>query len=129
MAKIVVVSSSYVQLQILERCFKEVGHSVTCFASAVELESKIATESPDLVLMDVFFSGGNGFQTCVELRKNARFKKLPIILCGDPGREDDRVWAKARGASEYLVKPLEASKLLASIKSHLLSSQELAQTK
>lgn len=129
MAKIVVVSSSYLQIQILERCLKEVGHSVACFASDVELESKIATESPDLVLMDVLFSAGNGFQTCCEMRKGVRFEKLPIILFGNAEREDDRVWAKARGASEYLVKPLEPSKLLATIKSHLLISQDLAQTK
>lgn len=125
MAKIVVVSSSYLQLQILEKRLKEVGHSVVCFASAVELESKIATESPDLVLMDVLFSAGNGFQTCREMRKSVRFEKLPIILCGEAEREDDKVWAKGQGASEYLVKPLEASKLLATVESHL-SSQSLA---
>jgi len=124
MAKIVVVSSSYLQLQILEKCIKEVDHSVVCYTSAVELENKITTESPDLVLMDVFFSGGNGFQTCREMRKNFRFEKLPIILCGDCEREDDKVWAKGQGASEYLVKPLETSKILAVIKSHL--SQNLA---
>lgn len=125
MAKIVVVSSSCLQLQILEKRLKENDHSVVCFTSAVELEYKIVAESPDLVLMDISFSGGNGFQTCRELRKNFRFEKLPIILCGEGEREDLKVWAKGQGASEYLVKPLEASKLLAVIKSHL-SPQNLA---
>ncbi|MDO8741965.1 MAG: response regulator [bacterium] len=121
MAKIVVVSSSTLQLQILEKRLKEVGHSVACFASGLELEDKITTESPDLVLMDVFFSGGNGFQACREMRKSIRFEKLPIILCGEAEREDDTVWAKGQGASGYLVKPLEASKLLATVESHLSS--------
>lgn len=125
MTKIVVVSSSYPHLSMIERCVEPAGHEIVCYTSAVELEHKIAMESPDLILMDVFFSAGNGFQTCRELRKNFRFEKLPIILCGECGEEDLKVWAKGQGASEYLVKPLEASKLLATIKSHL-SSQNLA---
>ena len=125
MAKIVVVSSSFLQLQILEKCLGGIGHNVVCYTSAVELEHKIATASPDLVLMDVSFSGGNGFQTCCELRKSFRFESLPIILCGECGEENLKVWAKGKGVSEYLVKPLEASKLLAAIASHL-PSQHLA---
>jgi len=119
MAKIVLVSSSCVQLQILELMLGSSGHMVVCYCSAVSLEQKILAVSPDLLLMDVTFEGGNGFQTCVELRKSIRFKKIPIILCGDCEREDDKVWAIAKGASEYLYKPLDLVKLSTVIGSHL----------
>ncbi len=119
MAKIVIVSSSFSQIEALEECLGRTGHEVVYYTSAVELEYKIATASPDLVLMDVSFSGGNGFQTCCELRKSFRFENLPIILCGECGEEDLKVWARGKGASEYLIKPLEASRLLATIESHL----------
>lgn len=129
MAKIVIVSSSCIQLQILELTLRDADRTVVCYCSAVSLEQKIMAESPDLLLMDATFEGGNGFQTCVELRKSIRFKELPIILCGDCDREDDKVWAIAKGATEYLYKPLDLTKLLTVINSHLgLVTQEFAKT-
>lgn len=129
MAKIVIVSSSYVQLQILELMLRSPDHTVVCYCSAISLEQKIMAEPPDLLLMDATFEGGSGFQTCVQLRKSIRFKELPIILCGDCDREDDKVWAIAKGATEYLYKPLDLAKLLTVINSHLgLVTQVFAKT-
>ena len=69
MSKIVIVDDSYADLQLIEGCLKMANHTVVSFPSSDKLEDKVATEKPDLIVLDVIMPGRNGFQACRDLQR------------------------------------------------------------
>ncbi len=116
MSKIVVVDDSYAELQMIEGYLKSANHTVVSYPSADKLEEKLATERPDLIILDVIMPGRNGFQACRDLKNDDRFKNIPVILCTSKGQESDKFWGQQQGANGYVVKPFKAEDLLAAVK-------------
>ena len=48
--------------------------------------------------------GMNGYQTCVEIRKNSN---APILFLSAKSQEDDKMLGFSSGGDDYLVKPFE----------------------
>jgi twitching motility two-component system response regulator PilH len=116
MNKIVLVDDSYSELQLIESYLKSANYTVVSYASADKLEDKLATEKPDLIILDVVMPGRNGFQACRDIKTDDRFKNIPILLCTSKGQASDKFWGEQQGASEYVVKPFKAEELLAAVK-------------
>ncbi|MDH4187037.1 MAG: response regulator [Nitrospira sp.] len=116
MSKIVVVDDSYAELQMIEGCLKAANHTVVSFPNTEKLEDKVASEKPDLIVMDVVMPGRNGFQACRDLKSDDRCKSIPILLCTSKGNESDKFWGQQQGANGHIVKPFKSEDLLAAIK-------------
>jgi DNA-binding response OmpR family regulator len=120
MPKIIVVSVSPSHHQNIQAWLKA-GYSVMALATVKQLEVEMmAAGRHDLILLDVFLPGKNGFEACHEIKKNDRFKMMPIILCLEPDHgEGDKFWARQQGASGVLVKPFKEEDLLAMVEHNL----------
>ena len=103
----------------VEGCLKAANHTVLSFPNSEKLEEKVASEKPDLIVMDVVMPGRNGFQACRDLKNDERCKGIPILLCTSKGNESDKFWGQQQGANSYLVKPVKAEALLDAIKAVL----------
>jgi DNA-binding response OmpR family regulator len=77
---------------------------------------------PDLVLLDIMLPRRDGFSVLQELRR-AR-PALPVIMLTARGSEEDRVRGLKGGADDYVVKPFNASELLARVEAVLRRSAE-----
>lgn len=115
MSKIVIVDDSYAEVQLIESYLKAANHTVVSFSNTDKLEEKIATEKPDLIVMDVVMPGRNGFQACRDLKNNERFKNIPIVLCTSKGNESDKFWGRQQGANGHVVKPFKSEDLLQAV--------------
>ncbi len=119
MARILVADDSTTELTMIREILKETSHEVLTASDGAEAEAMVQNEPVDLVILDVIMPKKNGFQVCRDLRTDARFKELPIIMVSSKNQESDRAWGLKQGATEYLTKPFEPIDLLVAVKRHL----------
>jgi signal transduction histidine kinase/CheY-like chemotaxis protein/CHASE3 domain sensor protein len=70
----------------------------------------------DLVLMDVMMPVMDGLTATRKIRKNAAWKKLPIITLTAKAMPDDQQRCIDAGANDYMAKPLDVEKLLSLVR-------------
>jgi len=58
----------------------------------------------------------DGYEAMIEIRKNPKFAKLPIIALTAKAMKNDRQKCIEAGANDYITKPIEADKLLSLIR-------------
>ncbi|MDR6607333.1 response regulator [Pseudomonas synxantha] len=73
-------------------------------------------EDIDLVLMDVMMPQMDGFEATVEIRKDPRWRKLPIIAVTAKAMKDDQERCLQAGANDYLAKPIDLDRLFSLIR-------------
>jgi CheY-like chemotaxis protein/CHASE3 domain sensor protein len=70
----------------------------------------------DLVLMDIMMPEMDGLTAMREIRKDATWKRLPIIALTAKAMRDDQERCLAAGANDYIAKPLDVEKLLSLVR-------------
>ncbi len=95
------------------------GFKVDVIGDGEAALEQIATQPPELVILDVMLPGINGFEVLEQLRKT---QDLPVIMLTARGEESDRILGLMRGADDYLPKPFNPLELAVRIKAILKRS-------
>lgn len=72
---------------------------------------------PDLILLDIFMPGCNGYEVCADLRGDPATREVPIFVLSSASETDVLTPAFEAGADDFLRKPFDVSELRAKIRS------------
>jgi CheY-like chemotaxis protein len=106
------VRNIFAMTSLLERH----GMKVVSAETGREALSALHGASLDLVLMDIMLPEMDGYETMRAIRLQDAFRDLPIIALTAKAMKGDRERCIEAGASDYLAKPVDTERLLATVR-------------
>ncbi len=113
--KILIADDDELLRKLVEHKLRMRGLTVVEAADGEEALHKIASEKPDLVILDGMMPGIDGFEVLRKIRENEATKSLRVVLLTARRMESDVVSGLTLGADEYITKPFLPEELLARI--------------
>ncbi len=96
------------------------GYALTLCHSLAEGREALSQGGPwSALLLDLMLPDGDGLDLARELRADARWRTLPLLMLTARGEPMDRILGLELGADDYLPKPFEPRELLARVKALL----------
>lgn len=114
--RILVVDDEPRYLRLMEANLVSDGYQVVKATNGQEAVDMVASQQPELVLLDIMMPILDGFTACERIRE---FSNVPIIVVTARGEEGARVRGLDLGADNYIVKPFSATELLARVRAVL----------
>lgn len=97
---------------------------VTGAPNGAEAVAQLGSRKPSLILLDVQLPDVHGFQFCRKLKKDSRYKDVPVVLLSAKYTEPaDRAEGLLAGADAYLSKPINLEALWEEVR-YLLDKAE-----
>ena len=118
-AKILVVDDTPQNVKLLRDLLEVRGYAVATAANGEEALGRIASDKPDLVLLDVMMPGLSGYDVCRRIREDPQTALLPVALVTSLDPQQERVKGIEAGADDFLNKPINQPELFARVKSLL----------
>jgi len=84
----------------------------------------VATQQPELILLDVMMPGMDGYEVCRQIKENEATRHIPIIFVTALGEIEDEARGFDLGAADYIVKPVSPPIVRARVKAHLALSDQ-----
>jgi len=94
-------------------------YTVTPFTSGKDALDFMAVNPVDLVLLDYEMPGMTGYEVLIGIRTNQLVKDVPVIFLTSHTNERMKQEMLARGANDYLTKPIDTDALKHCIKKYL----------
>jgi two-component system KDP operon response regulator KdpE len=125
MSAILVIDDEPQIRRALRNALREVADRVLEAESGSAGIDLAATQSPELVVLDLGLSDIPGDEVCREIR---RFATMPIVVLSARHDEEDKVRLLSLGADDYVTKPFSTNELLARVKAQLRRARTQSST-
>src|SRR5213594_2253439 len=116
-------------VQTLTWILKENGYEVAVCPGGDGLFAKLDEIKPALLLLDIMMPKVDGLQLLERLKQDERYRDLPVLMVSSMPPEEATVKSLGLGAADFISKPLRVRELLARVKAHIRSAQELARAR
>jgi len=103
-------------VRFLRTSLAAVGHRVVTAEDATSALAAVASEKPDVVILDLGLPDRSGFDVITEIRQRS---PVPIIVLSARSDERSKVQALDLGADDYIGKPFGMAELMARIRAAL----------
>jgi len=117
--KILIVDDDLDTLRLVGLMLQRQGYEIRAASSGTQALETLASELPDLILLDVMMPEMDGLEVTRRLRASPRTATIPIILFTAKAEVDDKVAGFEAGADAYLTKPAQPRELVANVKALL----------
>jgi two-component system cell cycle response regulator len=95
------------------------GFDILTASSGDEALKIIATDRPDLIMLDVMMPLETGFQVCRRLKDDPATKEIPVFIVTSLHGDSDSAVARTSGANEFFTKPLKTEELVKMLRKYL----------
>ena len=109
--KVFAVDDDPVVLDIL-RAILEPDCEIQTFSSVEDCQARLATEKPDLFLLDVNLPGIDGYTFCRQIKDAFETRRIPVIFVSGNDTIEERIKGYDAGGEDFIVKPFEPEELL-----------------
>lgn len=128
-AKILVVEDEPENRLLIGMILTTEGYQVIPAVDGADALARLASEPPDLILLDLMMPQMNGFEVLERLRADPTTAPVPVIVLTALAQERDIARAVSSGAQGYVIKPFEPDELLKRIGQALGVRREASDTK
>lgn len=97
-------------LDMLAMVFEDSPYTIIAEQNSLNVKGLVESQSPDLVVLDLWMPVLSGDQVLKMLRKNPVTEDLPVIIIS-ASREGQQIASKA-GATGYISKPFDFEELM-----------------
>ncbi|GAB4459396.1 MAG: response regulator [Anaerolineae bacterium] len=116
---LLIVDDTPADVDILLEYLGQVDFEITIAEDGERALELSQAEPPDLILLDVFMPGMDGFETCRRLKANDLTREIPVIFMTALMRREGQLKAFEVGGVDYITKPIEQGEVLSRVKTHL----------
>lgn len=113
--KILLVEDNEMNRDMLSRRLVRKGYEVVMAEDGTSGVRMAASETPDLILMDVSLPDMNGWDVTRAIRAQPATARIPIIALTANAMASDYDQAMAAGCNDYDTKPVDLTRLLEKI--------------
>ncbi len=113
--KVLLADDSVTAQNMGRRILVDAGYEVITVNNGSSALKKITEAKPDLIVLDVYMPGYGGLEVCQRIRETPETARIPVLLTVgklEPFKGDE---ARRVRADAFIVKPFEASELLAAL--------------
>ena len=122
--RLLVVDDDPVQLKLTRIHFSQLGFDVSAVSGASDALIAARANRPDVILSDVFMPGTDGFDLCLEIRRDPDLANVPVVLLSAQyGSKADEDLARRVGASALVLRTPDFGNVAPAILEALQSSR------
>lgn len=109
--KILVIEDQPAELKLAQDVLQAAGHDVSGASTADEAYELIASDRPEVILLDLYMPGTDGLTLVRQLKRAPETADIHIVTMTSYTETFSRTATLAAGSSAYLLKPLNTRTL------------------
>ena len=117
--RILVVDDEPTLVRLMEFILAKQGHTMLVATNGEEGLSKIRSERPDLVLLDIMMPRIDGYEVARTVRADPDLCNTPIIMLSAKAQDQDIQKGLDMGVDEYITKPFAPEQLVHRVNDYL----------
>lgn len=125
--KVMVIDDSNTIRRSAEIFLKQSGCEVILAEDGFDALSKISTQLPDIIFVDIMMPRLDGYQTCSLIKRNPRFNSTPVIMLSSKDGLFDRARGRMVGSDQYLTKPFTQESLLQAVRDYAVAGSNTSE--
>ncbi|MCD6364676.1 MAG: response regulator [Planctomycetes bacterium] len=116
---VLVVDDNEQNLELLAAYLDSMKCNVLTAADGIEALDRVASEKPDLILLDIMMPRMSGFEVCRKLKSDPQTRDIPIIMVTALSELGDIERGVESGTDDFISKPVNRLELTTRVRSLL----------
>ncbi len=116
---VICIDDSIETCRAMEKIVESNSYHCITIQDSVQVLPTLLKHRPDAIFLDLIMPIVNGYEICRQIRRITLFQETPIIILSGSDGIVDRVRAKKVGATDFLTKPIDPSRVKSKLKKYI----------
>ncbi len=113
---VLVVDDEEANRDLIGDPLEAVGYRIIEAANGPQALELVASDRPDVILLDLMMPGMNGFEVCRSIKSNPAWAVIPVLMITALSERKERLLGIEAGANDFLAKPIDLQDLVLRVK-------------